>query len=207
MVTAFAILAMFVSELTWIYEDFLFKRKSMRTMKIPRIWLGGWVEFVNVDADKRGGNSFHQKWKIEPNHKCWVRLWQGAESGWECLVLWCLSRLESVTWESITNTLLLLLNWPVSHSACISSSFAPILKILIIFGFSQSPADARNKTWKPDLGPWDLSVWFAPFLLDAWDVSGWSLVILDTREPKPLSPSPSRSFEYSLLSKVYISRI
>ena len=31
-------------------------------------------------------------------HKFCVLLWQGAESGWECLVRWCLSRFESVTW-------------------------------------------------------------------------------------------------------------
>ena len=84
------------------------------------------------------GNTDHIKLQNElGGHKCWVRRWHGAESGWECLVLWCRSRLKSVTWGWGKNRKWLCRfstgiswNWPEPHSACKSSSFSTALMYL-----------------------------------------------------------------------------
>ena len=137
-------------------------------------------------------------------HKCWVRRWHGAESGWECLVLWCLSRLKSVTWGWGKNRKWNFVGFQlVFHGTDLNPT---VLANLPLF---QQPWCTWVMSWtftfwshfwngqQPNIELVALAGWSASTCsLLSWKSSGWRLVPLDrvaAREPTPLSTSPSSS--------------
>ena len=135
-------------------------------------------------------------------HKCCVRRWHGAESGWECLVLWCLSRLKSVTWGWRKNRRWNFFGFQlVFHGTDLNPAMLANLPLF------QQPWCTWVMFWtfwsnfwngqQPNielvaLAGWSASTWS----LLSWKFSGWRFVPLEwvaAREPTPLSTSSSSS--------------
>ena len=135
-------------------------------------------------------------------HKCCVRRWHGAESGWECLVLWCLSRLKSVTWGWRKNRRWNFFGFQlVFHGTDLNPAMLANLPLfqqpwctwVISWTFwSNFWNDHQPNIELVALAGWSVSTWS----LLSWKFSGWRFVPLDwmaAREPTPLSTSPSSS--------------